>query len=140
MEKIYCDAGKPGSANNTSPTRLRVTDQDGNDILDIANARYNGHQVFEFPDFSVTNNFGELVAITIAMRLAVANNVKVVCTDSNVATWWVQGKGKELKKNSVYWEYYTSRTSPMYDMFIAEGGSIKLISGAINKADLGDHK
>lgn len=137
LKEIYCDSGKRGSASNLNPTRIRVTDQDGNDILDVANTTYNGHKVYEFKDLTITNNFGELVALTIALRLANTYNVKIIKTDSQVVgLYWVRGQGKELKK---YYDYYIKHTKPQYERFIQNGGQIIIISGNTNKADLGDH-
>lgn len=121
---IYFDAGT-GAGNGVE---INVTDEKGKSFLKKLLGK------------EVTNNFGELMALKHALKIALKKNQKEIFGDSRlVVEYWSKGY---IKKDNVVektvklaWEVKKLRKD-----FEESGGKIELVSGSSNPADLGFHK
>lgn len=118
-----------------------MTDKYGNSLI---NENYHSFPINEHSNILLgkerTNNFGELLGLSIALDLALKSNVNNIFGDSKlVIQYWSHG---HFNKNSINDDTiklidYVVKRRKKYE---ACGGKITHISGDINPADLGFHK
>lgn len=135
-EGIYFDSGTGRGIGVES----RVTDKNGNSYL----PKYFPKLVNEFENIplgkDVTNNYGELIALYCALKIAFQENILNIYGDSNlVIYYWSQGRANfnNLNEKTVKYIHIVSELSKEFKKI---GGSIQFVSGDINPADLGFHK
>lgn len=133
---IYFDAG----TGRGDGVEISVTDEKGKDLLHkvihIKNINKHGKHLLgkEF-----TNNYGELLAMKNALRLAIKENVKQIFGDSKlVIDYWSKGFMKEenLPQETIDLIYEVKDLRETYEML---NGKVHRISGDDNPADLGFH-
>lgn len=136
QDGIYFDSGTGRGIG----VEARVTDRDGNSYL----PKYFPKLVNEFNNIplgkEVTNNYGELIALYCALKIAVEENIFNIYGDSNlVIYYWSQGRAnfQNLNEKTVKYIHIVSELSKEFKKM---GGTIQFISGDINPADLGFHK
>lgn len=135
-EGIYFDAG----TGRKIGVEVRVTNLAGESYLDI----YFPEKVNEFGNINLgkecTNNYGELVGLFCALKIAMKINVKKIFGDSNlVLFYWSQGRANRegLNPDTVKLIDTVTKIRKDYEKI---GGVISFVSGDINPADLGFHK
>lgn len=87
-----------------------------------------------------TNNYGELLALYLGVKIAMTNNLNNVYSDSNlIIEYWSKGI---CSKDLLPPETLTliDKMKHLRGIFELYGGTIHKISGDINVADLGFHK
>lgn len=133
---IYFDAGT-----GRGITEARVTDKNKKSIIDYAgltNIKINKFGNLELP--GKTNNYGELAAFYIALKVAIKHKYKKIAGDSElIIKWWSNGN---YKKNKLPEETVKliEKTIELRKYFESNGGQVYFISGDYNPADLGFHK
>lgn len=135
-EGIYFDSGTGRGIG----VEARVTDKNGNPYL----PKYFPKLINEFHNIplgkEVTNNYGELIALYCALKIAFQENIFNIYGDSNlVIYYWSQGRANfsNLNEKTVKYIHVVSELSKEFKKI---GGTINFISGDINPADLGFHK
>lgn len=136
LEKgIYFDAG----TGRKQGVEVKVTDEKGNNLLE----EYIKDGLNQFGNYllkDVTNNYGELMGMYIAINIAIKKNVKKVFGDSKlVIDYWSKGyiKKTQLPEKTVK---LANLVKDLREKFEKNGGVIEYISGDLNPADLGFHK
>lgn len=135
---IYFDAG----TGRGDGVEVSVTDERGKNLLHKALSRrqlnrFGKHLV---GDASVTNNYGELLALRHALAIAKKLRVKKVFGDSKlVIDYWSRWhiKRKELPEETVA---LANEVAKLREKFEKNGGAVERISGDHNPADLGFHR
>lgn len=134
---VYFDSGTGRGIG----VEVRVSDVNGKSLL-----HHSSYKKFinEFGNIPLgkerTNNYGELVALYIAMEVADKLNYYNIYGDSNLVIYfWSQGRYNE--------EGLEQRTIDLIEKVVVrrkefekKGGTIEYISGDYNPADLGFHK
>ncbi len=134
---IYFDAG----TGRGEGVEISVTDEKGRNLLHKALSkkelnRFGKHLV---GDSSATNNYGELLALKYALKIAQKEKVKKILGDSRlVIEYWSQWrmKRKKLPEETVA---LANEVAKLREKFEKAGGTVMRISGAHNPADLGFH-
>jgi len=136
LEKgIYFDAG----TGRKQGVEVKVTDEKGNNLL----GEYIKEGLNEFGNYllkNVTNNYGELMGMYIAINIAIKKNVMKIFGDSKlVIDYWSKGfiKRNRLPEKTVK---LADMVKNLREKFEKKGGVIQYISGDINPADLGFHR
>ena len=136
-EAIYFDAGT-----GRGYTEARVSDCEGTPLTFLAVAE---DEISPQGNLSLrgrSNNYGELLACLLAMKIAIKQGKKLVMGDSRlVIDYW--SKGRIRKETAAQREELldlVQRVTRLRREFEAQGGQVKHISGDINPADLGFHK
>ena len=134
---IYFDAGTGRGIG----VEVRVTDKSGKSLLDelLAPDKINQFGNYLTKDGS-TNNFGELLGIYIALKIAMKNGIYKIFGDSNLVIYfWSKGiiKRDQVNKDTVD---LADMVAKLRKQFEDLGGKIEHVSGDINPADLGFHK
>ncbi|WP_151060478.1 ribonuclease H family protein [Borreliella turdi] len=136
---IYFDSG----TGRGKGVEIRVVNEKRIPILDkildksLIN-EYGNHYVKDFQ--GISNNFGELLALYAALKIALKENVINIFGDSKlIIDYWSKGiyNGKKLKQITID---LIKKTVKLRKKFEEQGGKISLISGNENIADLGFHK
>ncbi len=134
---VYFDAGT-----GRGYTEARVTDFDGTPLtfmaLDDDEVTAEGNLKL----LGKTNNFGELTACGLAMKIAMMTQKKKVLGDSKlVIEYWSLGK---IRKDTAAGDdellKLVRKVQMIRRQFEAKGGQLIHISGDVNPADLGFHK
>ncbi|MHC4778292.1 MAG: RNase H1/viroplasmin domain-containing protein [Planctomycetota bacterium] len=136
-DAIFFDAGTGGGGG----TRARVTDRDGvplahlgceeDDLTPEGNVRLPGR----------TNNFGELYACNLGLRVAMRLGSKLLYGDSKlVINYWSLGHVSKKMADQTDLVALARETAALRKTFEKSGGVMERISGDINPADLGFHK
>jgi ribonuclease HI len=136
-EGIFFDAGTGGGGG----TRARVTDRDGvplahlacevDDLTPEGNVRLPGR----------TNNFGELYACNLGLRVAMHLGSSRLYGDSKlVINYWSLGHVSMKMADQRELVALARETASLRKNFEKSGGVVERISGDINPADLGFHK
>lgn len=136
-EGIYFDAGTGRGIG----TEVRVTDKMGNSILHklLPGDKINPYGNYLTPDGS-TNNFGELLGLYCALKIALHEGIYNIYGDSNlVISYWSKGIIKKDSQKQTTLDL-AEKVIILRKKFEAVGGSISHVSGDINPADLGFHK
>lgn len=134
---IYFDAG----TGRGHGVEISVTDEKGRNLLHKALSkkelnRFGKHLV---DDPMATNNYGELLALKYALKIARKEKVKKIFGDSRlVIDYWSRWhvKRKELPEETVA---LAGDVAKLRKNFEKKGGVVARISGAHNPADLGFH-
>lgn len=133
---IYFDAG----TGRGHGVEISVTDEKGDDLLhktihpkelNVHGKHLLGH------DF--TNNYGELLAMRNALKIALKEGANNIFGDSKlVINYWSKGfmKEKGLPEETIK---LINETQDLRETFELMGGKIKYIPGEDNPADLGFH-
>ncbi|MGF6905738.1 viroplasmin family protein [Fusobacterium sp. PH5-44] len=137
IDGIYFDAGTGRGIG----VEVRVTDKHGNSLI---NEHYHSFPLNEYGNIFLgkerTNNFGELLGLSIALDFALKSDTKNIFGDSNlVIEYWSHGhfnKGS-VNDDTIKLINYVVKRRKKYEVC---GGKIAHISGDINPADLGFHK
>ncbi len=133
---IYFDAG----TGRGDGVEASVTDERGNDLLHLVLPK---RQVNRFGKRNVpgdaTNNYGELLALSYALKIAKKLKVKKVFGDSQlVIRFWSRGRMKQktlpAKTVRLAREVLKARAA-----FESAGGTVAYVPGGANPADLGFH-
>jgi ribonuclease HI len=135
---IYFDAG----TGRGEGVEISVTNDKGKNLLHKALGpnelnKFGKHLV---GNADATNNYGELLALHYAIKIARATRVKKVFGDSKlVIEFWSRWriKRKDLPEETVVLADDVSRAR---EAFEKAGGTIERISGDFNPADLGFHR
>ena len=137
IEGIYFDAGTGRGIG----VEVRVTDREGNSLL---KEDYYSFHLNEYGNIYLgkerTNNFGELLGLSIALDMGIKNGIKNIFGDSNlVIQYWSCGQMNRdnINEDTIKLIDYVVKRRRKYEDV---GGSINHISGDINPADLGFHK
>lgn len=136
-EGIYFDAGTGRGIG----VEVRVTNVKGESILDYYLEK---EKINEFGNYlckkGSTNNFGELLGIYAALKIALIKNIFNIFGDSRlVLDYWSKGYIKENNVNSETFEL-AQKVKKLRMEFERLGGKIEHVSGDFNPADLGFHK
>jgi ribonuclease HI len=133
---VYFDAG----TGRGDGVEASVTDERGRDLLHLVLPK---RQVNRFGkqniSGNVTNNYGELLALSYALKIAEKLHTKKVFGDSNlVIKFWSRGvmKQKTLPPKTVQ---LIREVTKMRKDFEAVGGTVAYVPGSVNPADLGFH-
>ncbi|ACH93774.1 ribonuclease H family protein [Borrelia duttonii] len=135
---IYFDSG----TGRGQGVEVRVVNEKGISIIDKVVKQnfindYNNYYVKNFN--GISNNYGELLGLYIALKIALQENTKNIFGDSKlVIDYWSKGfYNKNLNKNTIK---LIQNVIKLRNIFEKSGGQIVLISGNNNIADLGFHK
>lgn len=134
---IYFDAGTGRGIG----TEVRVTDKMGNSILSKV---VPSNKINEFGNYLTapgsTNNFGELLGLYCALKIAIDEGQKNIYGDSKlVISFWSLGLVKKANQTKATLELIVKVVS-LRKEYESLGGTISHVSGDINPADLGFHK
>ncbi|MDR3258333.1 MAG: ribonuclease H family protein [Fusobacteriaceae bacterium] len=134
---IYFDAGT-GRGNGVE---VRVTNNFG---ISYIKENFHSFQRNEFNNIILehnkTNNFGELLGLTIALSFAKKENIKNIYGDSYlVIKYWSKGfyNSENLDEDTIKLIKYATTARAQFE---TNGGQIAHISGDINPADIGFHR
>ena len=142
---VYFDAGTGRgrgtevrvSKKNGSSVIGRIDDKKFNDFLKRNNWKINEFENIELGK-DYTNNFGELLGLFCALKIAIKFNIKQIFGDSNlVIEYWSKGTCKVKDEKTLLLSNSVTR---LREEFEKSGGTISHISGDINPADLGFHR
>lgn len=131
-EAVYFDAGTGRGIG----VEIRVTDCKGKSLLQEGINEFGNIAL----GFSKTNNYGELLALSYAIEIALEQRVFKIYGDSNlVLEFWSQGRfhAEKLKEETVF---LIKEVIEKRKYFEGMGGKISYIPGDVNPADLGFHK
>ncbi|WP_301409864.1 ribonuclease H family protein [Borreliella tanukii] len=136
---IYFDSG----TGRGKGVEIRVVNEKRISILDkildksLIN-EYGNHYVKNFQ--GISNNFGELLALYTALKIALKENITNIFGDSKlIIEYWSKGiyNSKKLKQITIN---LIKKTTELRKKFEEQGGKISFIPGDENIADLGFHK
>ncbi|WP_215537464.1 ribonuclease H family protein [Borreliella bavariensis] len=136
---IYFDSG----TGRGKGVEIRVVNEKRISILDkildqsLIN-EYGNHYVKNFQ--GISNNFGELLALYAALKIALKENIINIFGDSKlIIDYWSKGiyNSKKLKQITIN---LIKKTVKLRKKFEEQGGKISFIPGNENIADLGFHK
>ncbi len=136
---IYFDSG----TGRGKGVEIRVVNEKRISILDkildksLIN-EYGNHYVKNFQ--GISNNFGELLALYAALKIALKENITNIFGDSKlIIDYWSKGiyNSKKLKQITIN---LIKKTVELRKKFEEQGGKISFIPGNENIADLGFHK
>lgn len=136
-EGIYFDAGTGRGIG----VETRVTDRLGNSLVGdlVPQDKVNEYGNYLCKE-GMTNNYGELMGIYIALKLSLKTGNRLIFGDSKlIIEYWSKGHGKinELPKETVE---LIALVKELRYKFEGLGGVIEHISGDYNPADLGFHR
>ncbi len=136
-EGIYFDAGTGRGIG----VEVRVTDVKGKSILDKLLEK---NKINQFGNYlckeGATNNFGELLGIYIALKIAIKEDEKAIFGDSAlVINYWSKGYIKKENVNEETLEL-SKKVKSLREIFEEKGGKVSHVSGDYNPADLGFHR
>ena len=136
-EGIYFDAGTGRGIG----VEVRVTDKKGNSLVKeiVPTEKVNEFGNYLCPT-GFTNNYGELMGIYIALKLAIKTGKTKIFGDSKlIIEYWSKGFAKinDLSDETVK---LINLVKELRTKFEEAGGEIKHISGDYNPSDLGFHK
>jgi len=133
---IYFDSGT-----GRGDVEASVTDEKGNNLLTeiIPKNQLNKFGKYHVPGRK-TNNYGELLAVSLALKIADRTKVKKIFGDSKlVINYWSKGFAR-TKNVSEETMKLVKEVSILREKFEKDGGRIGRISGDDNPADLGFHR
>lgn len=133
---IYFDAGT-GRGNGVE---VSVTNEKWETLLPfiLPASKINSHGKYLVGN-DITNNYGELLACSFALQIALKLKAKKIYGDSSlIINYWSHGF---MKKNLLPLKtvQLAENVKALQTEFKAHGGTIELISGSANPADLGFH-
>ncbi|AWG43183.1 ribonuclease HI [Candidatus Borreliella tachyglossi] len=135
---IYFDAG----TGRGRGVEIRVVNEKGVSIINkiIDQSLINEHNNYYVQDFDgISNNYGELLGLYIALKIALKEDIKNIFGDSKlVIDYWSKGfYNKNLKKPTIN---LIKNVTLLRNSFEKQDGQILFIPGDNNIADLGFHK
>lgn len=134
---IYFDAGT-GRGNGVE---VSVTDEKGQSLLDKILSKNQINQCGKYVlSGDVTNNYGELLACSFALQIALKTKAQKIFGDSKlVLDFWSKGhiKSGVAPPKTGQLAYSVAKLRKEFE---SKGGSLEHISGEDNPADLGFHK
>ena len=136
---IYFDSG----TGRGKGVEVRVVNEEGVSILNklIDQSLINEHDNYYVKDFDgISNNYGELLGLYIALKIALKEDVKNIFGDSKlVIDYWSKGfyNRKKLKETTIK---LVKNVVKLRNDFEDKGGQVLFIPGDNNIADLGFHK
>ncbi len=135
---IYWDAGTGGGRG----VEVRVTDEIGTPLLfTIAETKTLTKEGNFNMNQGETNNYGELIGIYAAIKIAQKLGEQTVLGDSKlVIDYWSKGRVNRKNVTDTKTISLAEKVTTMRKNFEANGGKVKYISGDINPADLGFHR
>jgi ribonuclease HI len=134
---VYFDAGT-GRGNGTE---VRVSERDGTPLTYLAVDRDRITPEGNVLLTGKTNNYGELLACLLAIRIARKMGRDVVLGDSRlVIDYWSRGMIRKETASDPDLRELVDETTRERREFEREGGRVGHISGDINPADLGFHR
>mgnify|MGYP001568952194 FL=1 len=133
---IYFDAG----TGRGDGVEVSVTDERGKDLLHriLPKRQINRFGKYNVPS-DATNNYGELLALLYALKIAKKTKVKKIFGDSQlVIKFWSRGimKQKALPPKTVRLIREVAKARAAFGSI---GGSVTYVPGGANPADLGFH-
>ena len=135
-EGIYFDAG----TGRKIGVEVRVTNLQGTSYLN----KFFPAKVNEFGNINLgmeaTNNYGELLGLYCALKIALRKQIPKIFGDSNlVLEFWSKNRANKtnLPEATVRLIHLVSSLRKEFESF---GGTVHYVSGDINPADLGFHK
>ena len=138
-DAIFSDAGTGGGRG----VEINVTDRDGIPLLfTCLSEKHLTPDGYCILNPGRTNNYGELLALLLAMRIAKKRGSKVVYSDSElVLNHWSKGHVTTKKRQSDPDLYaLAQKTAQERRAYELSGGILLKVSGGINPADLGHHR
>ncbi len=136
---IYFDSG---TGRGMGLVEVNVANERGEGLLSliISSRRLTKFGTFVITRRSATNNFGELLALSYALKIALQEGTKKIFGDSRlVIQYWSKGQIRpRVFSKSVY--TLVSEVSRLRAQFEDMGGEIEYIAGSRNPADLGFHR
>ncbi|BCR21437.1 ribonuclease H family protein [Borrelia miyamotoi] len=137
-EGIYFDSG----TGRGKGIEIRVVNEKGMSIINkiIDQSLINDYNNYYIKNFDgISNNYGELFGLYVALKIALKENIKNIFGDSKlVIDYWSKGfYNKSLNTNTIK---LIQNVTKLRNIFEEKGGKILLISGNNNIADLGFHK
>lgn len=132
---IYFDAG----TGRGEGVEVSVVNRKKEDLLPLVlpKKKINRHGKHLLPP-RFSNNYGELLGLFYALKIAKKLKVKNIYGDSALAVnFW--SRGIVRKERAAETVRLVKKTTALRKKFEAEGGRVMRISGALNPADLGFH-
>ncbi|AHH11043.1 ribonuclease H family protein [Borrelia coriaceae] len=135
---IYFDSG----TGRGKGVEIKVVNEKGISIINkvIDQNLINEHNNYYVKNFDgISNNYGELLGLYIALKIALQEEQKKIFGDSKlVIDYWSKGFfNKNLNTNTIK---LIQNVTKLRHIFEEKGGEVLLISGDNNIADLGFHK
>lgn len=135
---IYWDAGTGGGKG----VEVRVTDEIGTPLLftitPVQELTEKGNYLLTKGE---TNNYGELVGVYAALKIAAKLGEPLVLGDSTlIITYWSKGRVNRKNVTDAKTIALANSVTALRSEFEANGGEIRHISGDHNPADLGYHR
>jgi len=134
---IYFDAG----TGRGEGVEVSVTNEKGRNFLDKILSKKNLNKFGKYVlGGDETNNYGELLAFDLALKIAAKKKIKKIFGDSRlVINFWSKGfvKTKNVSQKTLK---LVNEVFVLREKFEKDGGKIRRISGDDNPADLGFHK
>jgi len=135
---IYFDAGTGRGLG----VEISVTDEKGKNLLHraLSTRELNRFGKHLLKNAAMTNNYGELLALKYALKIAQKEKAKKIFGDSRlVIDYWSRWhvKRKELPRATVA---LADEVAELREAFEKKGGTVARIAGAHNPADLGFHR
>lgn len=134
---IYFDAG----TGRGKGVEVSVTDEKNRNLLEEILPKKNLNKFGKYPlAGNMTNNYGELLAFSLALKIAVKRKIKKIFGDSRlVINFWSKGF---VKKENVSKETLEliNEVFILRQKFEEMGGVVRRVAGDKNPADLGFHK
>jgi ribonuclease HI len=121
---------------------VSVTDAQGRNLLHKALGKKELNQFGKHlvRTDNATNNYGELLALQYALRVAKKEKAKKIFGDSKlVIDYWSRRRAKR-KELSIETIRLVDKVAKLREQFEEAGGSVERISGDDNPADLGFHR
>src|SRR3989344_2510508 len=134
---IYFDAG----TGRGQGVEISVTNEKGENLLNkvMPRKKINRHEKHLILK-PVTNNYGELLALSYALKLAVKTGIKRIFGDSRlIIDYWSQGKIRRAQVESATVRL-AENTRKLRISFEKSGGKVEYVSGDDNPADFGFHR
>ncbi len=135
---VYWDAGTGGGRG----VEVRVTDESGTPLLfKIAEPQTLTKEGNFNMNKGETNNYGELVGIYAALKIALKLGEQTILGDSKlVIDYWSKGRVNRKNVTDTKTISLAEKVTTMRKNFEANGGKVEYISGDNNPADLGFHR
>jgi len=136
-DAIYFDAG----TGRGKGTEVRVTDRDGTPLTFLFRDEGTLTPQGNLRLHRRTNNYGELLACGIALRIALDRGCRQVMGDSRlVLDYWSRGRIRRDTAADGDLRALVERVAALRNEFEADGGRLSHVSGDLNPADLGFHR